>query len=54
MSSHRTPSLGWEIDMTKSHWIAHLTITDPEIQKKYVAANRIAFDKYGGKSGKNA
>ena len=35
--------------MPKGYWIAHLTITDPEMQQKYVAADKIAFDKYGGK-----
>jgi uncharacterized protein (DUF1330 family) len=38
-----------EIDMPKGYWVAHLTITDAEMQKKYVAADKIAFDKYGGK-----
>jgi len=35
--------------MPKGYWIAHLTITNPEEQQKYVAAGKIAFDKYGGK-----
>ena len=33
--------------MPKGYWIAHLTITDPEMQKQYVAANQVAFKKYG-------
>ena len=35
--------------MPKGYWIAHLTIIDPEMQQKYVAANRTAFAKYGAK-----
>ena len=35
--------------MPKGYWIAHLTITDPDAQKEYVAANQIAFKKYGAK-----
>ena len=31
--------------MLKGYWIAHLTITDPEMQKKYVAADKIAFGR---------
>ena len=35
--------------MPKGYWIAHLTITNPEMQQKYVAAGRKAFDRYGAK-----
>ena len=35
--------------MPKGYWIAHLTITDPEMQQQYVATNQIAFKKYGAK-----
>ena len=32
--------------MAKGYWIAHVTITNPERYKDYVAANAIAFAKY--------
>ena len=35
--------------MAKGYWIAHVTVKDPEGYKDYVAANAIAFKKYGGK-----
>ncbi len=35
--------------MTKGYWIAHVTVSDPEGYKEYVAANAIAFKKYGAK-----
>jgi uncharacterized protein (DUF1330 family) len=33
-------------DMAQGYWIAHVTITDPELYKQYVAANAAAFKKY--------
>ena len=35
--------------MAKGYWIAHVEVRDPEGYKGYVAAARIAFDKYGAK-----
>ena len=35
--------------MAKGYWIAHVEVRDPEGYKDYVAASRIAFDKYGAK-----
>ena len=35
--------------MAKGYWIAHVTVTDPELYKKYVAANAIAFGKFGAR-----
>ncbi|MCB1510445.1 MAG: DUF1330 domain-containing protein [Hyphomicrobiaceae bacterium] len=35
--------------MTKGYWIAHVTVTDPERYKDYVAANAAAFSKYNAK-----
>lgn len=35
--------------MPKGYWIAHVTVTNPDRYKEYVAANGIAFAKYGGK-----
>lgn len=35
--------------MPKGYWIAHLTVHDPESYKKYVAANAVAFKKYGAR-----
>ena len=35
--------------MPKGYWIAHLDITDPAAQQQYVAANSIAFKKYGAR-----
>jgi uncharacterized protein (DUF1330 family) len=37
------------MDMAKGYWIAHMTVTDPERYKDYVAANAIAFEKYNAK-----
>jgi uncharacterized protein (DUF1330 family) len=33
--------------MPKGYWIAHVSISDPDGYKAYVAANAEAFDKYG-------
>jgi uncharacterized protein (DUF1330 family) len=33
----------------KGYWIAHVDVTNPERYKDYVAANAIAFNKYGGR-----
>ena len=35
--------------MPKGYWIAHVEVKDPEAYKDYVAAAKIAFDKYGAK-----
>ena len=35
--------------MPKGYWIAHVTVTDPDGYKEYVAANAIAFKKYNAK-----
>ena len=35
--------------MPKGYWVAHVTVQDPEGYKQYVAANAIAFKKYGAK-----
>ena len=35
--------------MPKGYWIAHVDVTDPEVYKKYLAANGVAFAKYGGR-----
>lgn len=35
--------------MPKGYWIAHVEITNPERYKDYVAANGIAFKKYGAR-----
>ncbi len=35
--------------MPKGYWMVHVTVKDPERYKDYVAANKAAFDKYGGK-----
>lgn len=33
----------------KGYWIAHVTVTNPERYKDYVAANGTAFARYGGR-----
>lgn len=33
--------------MTKAYWIARVDVRDPEGYKGYVAASKLAFDKYG-------
>jgi len=35
--------------MAKGYWIGHVEVTDPEGYKKYIAANAVAFAKYGGR-----
>jgi len=35
--------------MPKGYWIAHVEVTDPEVYKKYLAANGTAFAKYGAR-----
>ncbi len=35
--------------MAKGYWIAHVTVTDPERYKDYVAANAKAFEKFNAK-----
>ena len=35
--------------MPKGYWIAHVDVIDPEVYKKYLAANGAAFAKYGGR-----
>lgn len=35
--------------MAKGYWIAHVAIADPEGYKDYVAANAVAFKKFGAK-----
>ena len=35
--------------MAKGYWIAGVDVTDPEGYKEYVAANAVAFSKYGGR-----
>lgn len=35
--------------MPKGYWIAHVDVKDAEVYKDYVAASKVAFDKYGAK-----
>lgn len=35
--------------MSKGYWVGHVDVHDPEEYKKYVAANALAFRKYGGR-----
>ena len=35
--------------MAQGYWIAHVDVTDPEAYKAYVAANAVAFAKYGAR-----
>jgi uncharacterized protein (DUF1330 family) len=35
--------------MAKGYWIAGVDVTDPEGYKEYVAANAVAFQKYGAR-----
>jgi uncharacterized protein (DUF1330 family) len=35
--------------MAKGYWIVQVDVSDPEAYKAYVAANAVAFRKYGAK-----
>ena len=35
--------------MAKGYWIAHVTVNDPDGYKQYIAANAVAFKKYGAR-----
>jgi uncharacterized protein (DUF1330 family) len=35
--------------MPKGYWIARVDVTDPEAYRAYVAANGVAFAKFGGR-----
>ncbi|HMA72676.1 MAG TPA: DUF1330 domain-containing protein [Xanthobacteraceae bacterium] len=35
--------------MPKGYWFAQVEVTDPDRYQEYVAANQIAFRKYGGR-----
>jgi uncharacterized protein (DUF1330 family) len=35
--------------MPKGYWMVHVTVTDPQRYKDYVAANRAPLEKYGAK-----
>jgi uncharacterized protein (DUF1330 family) len=35
--------------MPKGYWIVHIDVRDPEVYKKYLAANGVAFAKFGGR-----
>jgi uncharacterized protein (DUF1330 family) len=35
--------------MAKGYWIARVDVADPEKYKNYVAANAVAFKKYGAR-----
>jgi uncharacterized protein (DUF1330 family) len=35
--------------MAKGYWIVRMDVHDPEIYKDYVAANAVAFKKYGAR-----
>ena len=35
--------------MPKGYWLAQVEVTDPEGYKEYVAANQVAFRKFGGR-----
>jgi uncharacterized protein (DUF1330 family) len=35
--------------MAKGYWIAHVDVTDPEGYKGYLAANAVAFAKFGAR-----
>jgi uncharacterized protein (DUF1330 family) len=35
--------------MPKGYWIARVDVSDPEAYKGYVAANAVAFAKFGGR-----
>jgi uncharacterized protein (DUF1330 family) len=33
----------------KGYWVAHVDVSDPETYKDYIAANAVAFRKFGGR-----
>jgi len=33
----------------KGYWIGHVDVTDPERYKDYIAANAVAFEKFGAR-----
>jgi uncharacterized protein (DUF1330 family) len=35
--------------MAKGYWVGRVDVSDPEAYQKYVAANALAFAKYGGR-----
>jgi uncharacterized protein (DUF1330 family) len=35
--------------MPKGYWIARVDVRDPEAYKEYVAASKLAFDRFGAK-----
>lgn len=35
--------------MPKGYWIGRVDVHDPEEYKKYIAANAVAFEKYGAR-----
>ena len=35
--------------MAKGYWVARVDVRDAEAYKKYVAANAVAFEKFGGR-----
>jgi uncharacterized protein (DUF1330 family) len=35
--------------MAKGYWIVHVTVTDPDTYARYLAADKIAFDKFGAR-----
>ncbi len=35
--------------MPRAYWIAHVDVADAEVYKTYVAANAVAFAKYGAR-----
>lgn len=35
--------------MAKGYWVANLDVADPEKYKEYIAANQVAFKKYGAR-----
>ena len=35
--------------MANGYWVVHVDVSDPEAYKAYVAANAVAFRKYGAK-----